>query len=765
MAENKYSDVCGYVFLADQKILKVNCMNCIYGASIEDFEVCMARTIDKLIQEKSTETIILSQTRDFEYDFQQVKLLKQIANCFLYLLKEKHILNKNYLTIFGDETKHTKMIIAERLGFLQNLLTVKYRRDPIGTYVILTRQMRHLKSQILIERNANTRTDMKHYYETLNFIKVVFEKTDIIKLTRDQLIGFEIGDRSLYRELFHPLMRPNFMLTRYMMIPPKNSHQIDQYFCNDTEIRIYKIDGESILHYHILPPEFKLTENEYMLLDIARQYMSEHKPTQIEFADPEKMREVFYDIGSGMLSEIAQTTNKDISKEQLHKLSQILTRYTAGYGIMEILLEDENVQDIFINSPAGNIPIYLLHAKYEECKTNIIPTLDDAKSWATRFRIESGRPLDEANPVLDTEINFPGGRARIGAITKTLSPTGLAFSIRRHRDKPWTFPLLVHYKSFNSLAAALLSFLIDGARTMLFAGTRSAGKSSILGAALTSLLKKYRIITVEDTLELPVESLRKFGYNIESLKSQSVITHVESEVPTEEAIRTSLRLGDSCLIIGEVRSKEALALYESMRIGALANLVAGTIHGDTPYGIFDRVVNDLGVPPTSFKATDIIVIMNRLKSADGMHSYRRMTEITEVRKDWDKDPHKEKGFSQLMVYDSKTDQIEPTELLLSGESIILNDIANKVADFKNNWDLVWSNIKLREKIIQTMLDYSEKINNFNVIEAQFWIESNSRFHMFSEEIKNETGNLDSKKIFDRWKLWFDEAKSKFKTNE
>ena len=59
--------------------------------------------------------------------------------------------------------------------------------------------------------------------------------------------------------------------------------------------------------------------------------------------------------------------------------------------------------------------------------------------------------------------------------------------------------------------------------------------------------------------------------------------------------KASLRLGDSCLIVGEVRSVEAKALYEAMRVGALANVVAGTIHGASPYGVFDRVVNDLNV--------------------------------------------------------------------------------------------------------------------------------------------------------------------------
>ncbi|EHK00808.1 hypothetical protein HRED_11025, partial [Candidatus Haloredivivus sp. G17] len=128
--------------------------------------------------------------------------------------------------------------------------------------------------------------------------------------------------------------------------------------------------------------------------------------------------------------------------------------------------------------------------------------------------------------------------------------------------------------------------------------------------------------------------MKDLGYNVERMKSRSVITQVENEIAADEAIRTSLRMGDSALVIGEVRSDEAQALYEAMRVGAVANFVGGTIHGEDAYSVFDRVVNDLGVPTTSFKATDIVVSVNKIKSPDGMEEYRRVTGVTEVRKEW-----------------------------------------------------------------------------------------------------------------------------------
>ena len=266
-------------------------------------------------------------------------------------------------------------------------------------------------------------------------------------------------------------------------------------------------------------------------------------------------------------------------------------------------------------------------------------------------------------------------------------------------------------------------------------------------------MPKLRIITVEDTIELPSAQLRDLGYNIQSMKSRSVITNVDTELPAEEALRTALRLGDSCLIIGEVRSKEALALYEAMRIGALANLVAGTIHGDSAYGVFDRVVNDLGVPPTSFKATDIILIANMLKSPDGLKSFRRCVEMTEVRKHWKNDPVDEGGFVNLLEYSARDDLLKPSKTLLMGESQVLNDIALRVREWKGNWDSVWNNIKLRAKIFQTLVDYSNVNKRPDLLEANNIINSNSHFHLISNDVKEESGTMDSTLIYERWLQW------------
>jgi hypothetical protein len=317
----------------------------------------------------------------------------------------------------------------------------------------------------------------------------------------------------------------------------------------------------------------------------------------------------------------------------------------------------------------------------------------------------------------------------------------------------------------DPLAAGIISFLVDGSRTMLIAGTRSAGKSSLLGAVMVEVMRRARMITIEDTLELPVPALRKLGFNIQPMKVASAMTKGTAEVPADEGIRTTLRLGDSGLIVGEVRSTEARALYESMRIGALANIVAGTIHGDSPYGIFDRVTNDLEVPKTSFKATDIIVVANPVRSPDGIHRWRRVTQITEVRKHWEEDPLLENGFIDLMKYDPKQDKLLPSDDLINGESEILKAIAGNVKEWAGNWDAVWNNILLRAKIKETLVKYSDDLNKPDLLEAEFVIRSNDEFHKISEQISEKTGSLDSDKIFFHWEEWLKRTLNKEKLKE
>lgn len=751
MPESRKLPTWGYEVLKEgnENVIRINVEEWPYVPSIEDNALVMALTIDKLVEVPSVQRIVFVQRKNYVYDYAQTQMLLEIAALYNRLVKQKRALSIGTLGLPGV----SEADIPRRHGIIQQLIFNLLRSDPLGAYVEVKRIIREESIRLKRTPTPEEQESEQMFIDLLENIKGLLEKTKLVDLAKTQLEGYKIGDRSVYALFFKPAITPDFFFTRLMAQMPTDGEQLDIYSVGNAEVTMLRTPEDIKILYHLNPPEFKLTEDKYELLDMARRVVAEHQPKAEEFLEPEKVRQTFFNIGKDLITELAEQRNIELKYEEVEELTNILVRYTVGFGLIEVLLEDQKVQDLAINGPIGVTPIFLVHDGYDECVTNIIPSRTDAESWASKFRMLSGRPLDEANPVLDTELILPKARARVAIIQNPLNPFGLAYSFRRHRDKPWTLPLFIKNGMISPLGAGLMSFLIDGARTLLIAGTRSSGKTSMLGANMVEIMRKYRVITVEDTLELPTEALRKLGYNIQPMKVRSALMASGTEVPADEGIRTSLRMGDSSLIIGEIRSTEAFALYEAMRIGALANVVAGTIHGDSPYGVFDRVVNDLKVPATSFKATDIIMICNPIKSPDGMKKWRRAMSITEVRKHWSDDPIREQGFVDLMKYNTKNDQLEPTDDLINGDSEILKSIAGNIKEWAGDWDAVWDNITLRAKLKETLLNYSNKSKDLNMLEADFVVLANDQFHRVSEMIKEEVGYLDSKRIFFEWEEW------------
>ena len=733
-----------------ESILKINYLGKENFPTIEDDAMVMRDVIKKLIQVPSATKIIFVHNKNYEYEFEQVVLLKELAQIYVLLSKQKELFTSGQMLNKDEECMR---LFFNRYSYLQNTIIKDLPSDPIGAYVKLIRKLRDYKFEKTYHNNKCIEVDSK--YETaLKYVISKIETLSMIKAVKDKLSGYKVGTREIYKQFFEVNIKPNFIYTSLLRRIPIEAKELDSYNLSDANITIYELDNEANNLYHVTPLEFTLSEEKYNILNLAKEVISEHKPESSDFIDPERLREVFYNISKDLIEEISEFKNISLKQKDINDLSNVLIRYTVGFGLIETLLEDEKIQDISVNSPANKTPIFITHSDFEDCKTNIIPEQDEVEGWASRLRMISGKPLDASNPILDTEITTPNARARVSAVGKPLNPYGLGFSFRRHRDKPWTLPLFVKNNMITSEAAGLISFIIDGARTILIAGTRGSGKSSFLTAIMIEIMRKYRIITVEDTLEIPTLQFADLGFNIQSMSVRSALSTTKEGMSADMGIRSTLRLGDSCLIVGEVRSTEALALYEAMRVGALANVVAGTIHGDSPYGVYDRLVNDLKVPNTSFKATDIIIVANPVKSSDGLHRNRRITQITEVRKNWEEDPSLENGFQDLFKYDSKTDKLQISDDLLNGESDILKAIGSNVRQWAGNWDAIWDNITLRGKIKQLQVDLAIKHKCDAILEAKPVIDANDMFHKISERINNEYGSLDSKKIYSEYEHWF-----------
>lgn len=430
--------------------------------------------------------------------------------------------------------------------------------------------------------------------------------------------------------------------------------------------------------------------------------------------------------------------------EKKNVSDELLQTWINNHGVLSYLFEDKSILEININPPEYEHPFRIVHQEFDECISNIFPSVDFLNYLSTFMKISTGRPLNKAQPQLDGELHIGNQRGRVAAVVAPFSVFGTGYSIRKHREEPWTLPLFMQNKAVNGWFAALMGFSIAHGRTFLVAGPRGSGKTSVLGSLILEILPKYRMITIEDTLELPINSYKSLGYNIVPLKVKSALMQHGMEISFDLGLRTSLRMGDSCLIVGEVRSQEAKVLYEAMRVGALSNVVGGTIHADTPYGVYDRVVNDLGVTKGSFKATDLIIIVNQIKSPSGLTRQRRVLSVVEVKKDWEDKPE----FTELLVYSPKTDALEPTDALLNGKSDMIKDVLSKTRGFKNYAGVI-EDIKLRMWAKNEQLDLLERFEN--ALEAETTLYANMKFANLYEEMKPLDSEENKKKFMKKFK--------------
>jgi hypothetical protein len=135
-------------------------------------------------------------------------------------------------------------------------------------------------------------------------------------------------------------------------------------------------------------------------------------------------------------------------------------------------------------------------------------------------------------------------------------------------------------------------------------------------------------------------------------------------------------------------------------------------------------------------------------------------QITEVRKHWTKDPLLEGGFVDLMKYNVKEDKLEPTADLINGDSEIMKGIASNVQGWAGNWDAVWDNVVLRQKMKQEIVDFAERSGAPELLEAEFTVKSNNSFHQISNDVVKEIGLPTSEVVFPKWKRWLERESKK-----
>ncbi len=700
----------------------------------------MRLVIDKL-RDFDADELVLSEYYDHIYDVDKTKLLVEIS-ALVQTFENEGIWAPSKLG--GGASEHVNRI-SKRMSQITNVMTL-LPADPYLAY----RRLKTLHEAEEKIANAND-PDYKVFSETLEYMINALENVKLIKLidaTNSQLQEKDLT-RTIYGGIFDSGIKPAFIGSR-LVSDTSRMTLVDQYSIYGADVYLYKHPEKIELQYYINIPEFTLSPEHYFLLEKTKQIVADQRPSTVGFMDAAQARKYFNKIYLSTIADLAAKNNIKLTITEKEELARIVSRYTIGYGILEILLSDRKLTDIYIDSPIGEKPIYVVHSEYGQCQTNILYSDEEARSIVSKIRALSGRAFDEAHPILDYDL--PDLQTRVAIIGKPLALDGIAFAFRLHKETPWTLCQFLDNKMLDKFTAGMMSMLVDAQASMLIVGSRGSGKTSMLQAMMQEIPQNLRILVSEDTQELPIPQLKKMGFSIERMKTRPPLGAVsESEVSAEDALRTALRLGDSVLIVGEVRSLEAKSLYEAMRVGAVGNVVMGTIHGESAFSIWDRVVNDLGVPTTSFKATDFCIVSAPVRFKGSLRRYRRVIQITEVLKGWTKDPQAEHGFIDWLIFDANKDQLifnekevfEKSEWL---KKIFVNRGLNREAMFKE--------INARGEYKWFLVEQKRKNNLPELLEAVNSIRAHNKFALMEEDYRNaNNGNLDHDAVLSEWKKW------------
>ena len=428
---------------------------------------------------------------------------------------------------------------------------------------------------------------------------------------------------------------------RYRMIKPpyadtwsigdnKDIAVLEKYRTNHSRIIIGDADDGEI-EYNIMPNEYTYSLS---LLDLVNDTISyvrdEYRKDGGRFNTNDvrrsaeefliKNRDIIDDAISGGCS----------FEYAIRELCDVVVRYTIGLGIFELLLEDPRLEDIYVDAPCDKNRIYVTldnvsgYNTHMRCRTNLIASEREIRNLINTLMRDSGLPYCESSPVMET--NMCNNQARATIVGYPMSPNGDSVAIRKHSTTPWTLTKLIGNGTIDEHDAGLISFLVDNRCTFLVCGARGAGKSSLLSAMLFEMPIEQRILTIEDTLELPGDVMRSMGYKVQSML---IDERMNSDVSkrADEALRVSLRLGESAIILGEVRGDEARTLYQSMRAGRAGSSIMGTIHGDSAKGVYERVVHDIGIPAESFMATDFLIVMGTRRERGTNRQTRKIVEF------------------------------------------------------------------------------------------------------------------------------------------
>jgi len=412
------------------------------------------------------------------------------------------------------------------------------------------------------------------------------------------------------------------------------------------------------------------------------------------------------DIKNFLFAKLANNSqNNTISNEYLDNLARKLFQDLVGYGEIDPLIRDDNLEEIMVIGI--DKPVFVYHREYGMMKTNILFKDDgEVMNLIDSIARQINRRIDQESPILDGRL--PDG-SRVNATIPPISADGPSMTIRKFKRDPLTIIDLINSKTISVELAAFFWLCFDGlgvkSANAIISGGTSSGKTTTLNALSSFINPKERIITIEDTLELQIPH-----EHVIRMETRPPNVENRGELTMNDLVKNSLRQRPDRIIVGEVRGSEAITLFTALNTGHSG---FGTLHSNDARETITRLTNaPMSVPNIMISAIDFIIMQNRIYRSDGV-SFRRISEVAEV-------SGIEEGVIQLnkiFEWDPQSDTIKNVGIT----SKTLTEIANVSGNSLNS---LYDEIKNREIVLQHMVDQNiRSIRDVSTVLEMYYLDS------------------------------------------
>ena len=293
-----------------------------------------------------------------------------------------------------------------------------------------------------------------------------------------------------------------------------------------------------------------------------------------------------------------------------------------GLGPIESLLRDPSITEIMVNGPKK-----VFIERMGKLQLSGVQFHDDAHVMNIIERILSpiGRHIDESTPLVDARLK---DGSRVNIIIPPLALCGPCITIRKFAQKALSVENLISFGTLDRKMADFIKACIQARINILVSGGTGSGKTTTLNVLSSFIPENERIVTIEDAAELKLQQT-----HVVTLESRPANIEGSGQITIRDLVKNALRMRPDRIIVGEVRSGEALDMLQAMNTGHDGSLT--TAHANTPRDALSRLetmvlMAGFEMPVRAIReqissAIELILQQSRLK--DGS---RKITYITEV---------------------------------------------------------------------------------------------------------------------------------------